>query len=80
MPGDTSNVLDILTVTPNEAAVTAVGIATRSGDIQIGLIDRLSGPVVIPGDVNSVEVALQVVIGGLQQVLDFSATCRITKT
>ena len=49
----------------------AVDIATKSGDIQIGFIDRFSGSVVISGDVSSVEAALQAVIEGLQQILNF---------
>ena len=34
------NALGILTITPSEAAIIAVDIATKSGDIQIGFIDR----------------------------------------
>ncbi|BDQ50542.1 propanediol utilization protein PduU [Enterococcus faecalis] len=69
-----------LTITPSEAAIIAVDIATKSGDIQIGFIDRFSGSVVISGDVSSVEAALQAVIEGLQQILNFSVTCKITRT
>ncbi|HNB75573.1 MAG TPA: BMC domain-containing protein [Enterococcus faecalis] len=79
LPEGTSNALGILTITPSEAAIIAVDIATKSGDIQIGFIDRFSGSVVI-GDVSSVEAALQAVIEGLQQILNFSVTCKITRT
>ena len=80
LPEGTSNALGILTITPSEAAIIAVDIATKSGDIQIGFIDRFSGSVVISGDVSSVEAALQAVIEGLQQILNFSVTCKITRT
>lgn len=76
LPEGTSNALGILTITP----IIAVDIATKSGDIQIGFIDRFSGSVVISGDVSSVEAALQAVIEGLQQILNFSVTCKITRT
>ena len=76
LPDGTSNALGILTITPSEAAIIAVDIATKSGDIQIGFIDRFSGSVVISGDVSSVEA----VIEGLQQILNFSVTCKITRT
>ncbi len=80
LPEGTSNALGILTITPSEAAIIAVDIATKSGDIQIGFIDRFSGSVVISCDVSSVEAALQAVIEGLQQILNFSVTCKITRT
>ena len=75
LPEGTSNALGILTITPSEAAIIAVDIATKSG-----FIDRFSGSVVISGDVSSVEAALQAVIEGLQQILNFSVTCKITRT
>ena len=68
LPEGTSNALGILTITPSEAAIIAVDI------------DRFSGSVVISGDVSSVEAALQAVIEGLQQILNFSVTCKITRT
>jgi ethanolamine utilization protein EutS len=76
----TSNALGILTITPSEAAIIAVDIATKKGDIQIGFIDRFSGSVVISGDISSVEAALQAVIEALKQILNFSVTCKITRT
>ncbi|MGC3482937.1 BMC domain-containing protein, partial [Enterococcus faecalis] len=61
-------------------AIIAVDIATKSGDIQFGFIDRFSGSVVISCDVSSVEAALEAVIEGLQQILYFSVTCKISRT
>lgn len=75
----TNGALGILTITPSEASIIAVDIATKSGDINIGFIDRFSGSVVISGDVSSVEAALRAVLEGLSK-LKFSVTCDITKT
>ena len=59
LPSDVYNALGILTITPAEAAIIAVDIATKSGDVKIGFVDRFSGSVVIYGDVSSVETALR---------------------
>lgn len=71
--------IGILTITPSEAAIIAVDIATKSGDVEIGFIDRFSGSVVITGDVSSVTEALSEVVRGLKQILGF-AHVQITKT
>ncbi|WP_159722874.1 BMC domain-containing protein [Enterococcus sp. CSURQ0835] len=72
--------LGILTITPSEAAIIAVDIATKSGSVEIGFIDRFSGSVVLTGDVGSIEEALQAVLKGLKEILGFTVTCQITKT
>lgn len=72
--------LGILTITPSEAAIIAVDIATKSGSVEIGFIDRFSGSVVLTGDVGSIESALQAVITGLKEILGFTVTCKITRT
>lgn len=74
-----TNAIGILTITPSEAAIIAVDIATKAGDIKIGFIDRFSGSVVITGDVSSVESALSEVLVGLGTILGFNET-HITKT
>ncbi|EOI01886.1 propanediol utilization protein PduU [Enterococcus moraviensis ATCC BAA-383] len=74
-----TNAIGILTITPSEAAIIAVDIATKAGDISIGFIDRFSGSVVITGDVSSVESALSEVLTGLGTILGFNET-HITKT
>ncbi|MGX7059794.1 BMC domain-containing protein [Vagococcus humatus] len=72
--------IGILTITPSEAAIIAVDIATKSGNIEIGFIDRFSGSVVITGDMSSVESALLQVITSLKEILGFSVACKITRT
>lgn len=71
--------IGILTITPSEASIIAADIATKSGSVDIGFVDRFSGSVVITGDVSSVEYALQEVINGLAKILNFSIPT-ITRT
>ncbi|MFD3446738.1 BMC domain-containing protein [Microbacteriaceae bacterium 4G12] len=73
------NAIGILTITPGEASIIAADIATKSGNVEIGFVDRFSGSVVITGDVSSVEHALGEVIKGLAAILQFS-TSTITRT
>ena len=72
--------LGIMTITPSEAAIIAVDIATKSGNVEIGFIDRFSGSVVVTGDVGSVEEGLKAVLKGLKDILNFTITCGITRT
>lgn len=66
------NALGILTITPSEASIIASDIATKSGAVKLGFIDRFSGSVVICGDVSDVESALKQVITKLHTILGFS--------
>lgn len=79
LSSDNKNALGILTITPSEAAIIAVDIATKAADVEIGFIDRFSGSVVITGDVSSVESALVAVLEGLESILAFAST-KVTKT
>lgn len=71
--------IGILTITPSEAAIVAVDIATKAADVQIGFIDRFSGSVVLTGDVSSVETGLLAVLEGLGTILGFAST-KVTRT
>ena len=62
------------TITPGEGTIIAADIASKSGDIEIGFIDRFSGALLITGDVSAVESALRSVIEGLQRILGFFPT------
>ncbi len=74
-----SNSIGILTITPSEAAIIAGDIATKSGAIELGFVDRFTGSVVITGDVSSVEYALKQVSATLGDMMKFS-TCPMTRT
>lgn len=76
---EASNAIGILTITPSEGAIIASDIATKSGAVSIGFIDRFTGAVIITGDVSAVEYALRQVIHTLGDMMKFSA-CNITRT
>jgi ethanolamine utilization protein EutS len=63
--------IGILTLTPYETSIIAADIATKTADVEIGFLDRFTGSVVISGDVQSVETALQAVIQTLETLLGF---------
>ncbi len=62
----------ILTITPSEAAIIVVDIATKAAEVEIGFVDRFSGAVVIIGDVSSVKIALENILKTMESLLDFS--------
>ncbi len=74
-----ASAIGILTITPSEGAIIASDITTKSGNVEIGFIDRFTGAVVITGDVSAVEYALKQVIHILSQQLKFTP-CDITRT
>jgi ethanolamine utilization protein EutS len=62
----------ILTITPSEAAIIVVDIATKAAEVEIGFVDRFSGAVVIIGDVSSVKIALVNILEIMESLLDFT--------
>lgn len=71
--------IGILTITPSEASIIACDIATKSGAVEIGFLDRFTGAVVLTGDVSAVEYALRQVTRTLGELMRFTA-CPITRT
>ncbi len=71
--------IGILTLTPFETAMIAADIAAKASDVQVGFLDRFTGSVVISGDVESVDTALQAVTQTLERVLGF-ASAEVTRT
>lgn len=76
---DPGGAIGILTLTPVETAIIAADIATKSADVSIGFLDRFTGSVIVTGDVQSVETALEQVIDVLCHQLNFD-TVDVTKT
>ncbi|HCO7576138.1 propanediol utilization microcompartment protein PduU [Escherichia fergusonii] len=70
---NTVSELGILTITPSEASIIACDIATKSGAVDIGFLDRFTGSVVLTGDVSAVEYALKQVTRTLGEMLRFTA-------
>lgn len=76
---DDKGAIGILTLSPYETSIIAADIATKNGNVEIGFLDRFTGSVVITGDVQSVESALEAVNETLKNLLGFE-TAPITKT
>lgn len=76
---DDKGAIGILTITPYETAIIAADVATKTADIEIGFLDRFTGSLVITGDVQSVETALNAVNDTLKNLLNFT-TAPITRT
>lgn len=68
---DEAGAIGILNLTPYETAIIAADIATKTADVEIGFLDRFTGSVLISGDVQSVETALQAVLDTLQTMFAF---------
>lgn len=76
---DEAGAIGIVNVTPYETAIIAADIATKTADVEIGFLDRFTGSVLIAGDVQSVETALEAVTETLSTMLHFD-TVAITRT
>ena len=76
---DTLGAIGILTLSPYETAIIAADIATKAAQVEIGFLDRFTGSVVIAGDVDSVQTALEAVTQTLHDLMDFT-TVEVTKT
>lgn len=76
---ESEGAIGILTLTPYETAIIAADVATKAADVQIGFLDRFTGSVIITGDVQSVETALESVCFTLGDMLGFD-TAKVTKT
>ena len=70
---DAVSAIGILTITPSEASIIACDIATKSGAVEIGFLDRFTGAVVLTGDVSAVEYALRQVTRTLGELMRFTA-------
>lgn len=71
--------IGILTLTPTETAIIAADIAAKAAPVSIGFLDRFTGAVLIQGDVQSVEYALEEVSRIFENLLGFNVV-GVTKT
>ena len=76
---DEKGAIGILTLSPYETAIIAADIATKVADVEIGFLDRFTGSVIITGDVQSVETALEEVGIKLKEMMGFTVA-QITRT
>ena len=71
--------IGILTLTPTETAIIAADIAAKAAPVSIGFLDRFTGAVLIQGDVQSVQFALEEVNRIFESMLSFTVV-GVTKT
>lgn len=76
---DDNGAIGILNLSPYETAIIAADIATKVANVEIGFLDRFTGSVLINGDIQSVETALNAVNDTLKDMLGF-APAPITRT
>lgn len=63
--------LGILTLSPCETAIIAADVCAKAGDVEIGFLDRFTGSVVVLGDLDAVETAIEGACRMLRDVLGF---------
>ncbi len=71
--------IGILNITPPETAIVAADICLKGGAVEIDMIDRVNGTLIITGKVSEVEAALASAVRYTEEKLGFSV-CEITKT
>ncbi|MDD6154005.1 MAG: BMC domain-containing protein [Eubacteriales bacterium] len=71
---DVSGALGIFTITPSEAAIIAGDAASKTGEVQIGFVDRFNGSLLIYGDVAGVKAAMKGVMQLLCDRMHFTPT------
>lgn len=74
----TGKTIGLLHITPEEATIAAADIALKSGDVEIGFLDRFRGSVILLGTHEEVRSALENVIDFFKTELDFTV-CDITE-
>lgn len=77
---DAEGAIGIFTITPTEAAMIAADVASKAADVELGLVDRFNGSLVITGDVAAVEAAMQSVLHVLCEQMGFTAAAELTRS
>ena len=71
--------IGIMTVTPAETAIIMADIAIKSAGVDLGVVDRFSGSLIITGTVSEVEASVSAILGYVSGKLGF-AVCPVTRT
>ena len=74
----TGESIGLLHITPWEATVAAADIAMKSGDVELGFLDRFSGAVILLGSRAEVKSALEHGLDYFHRELNFSV-CELTE-
>ena len=77
---DAEGAIGIFTITPSEASMIAADVASKAADIDLGLVDRFNGSLVITGDVSAVEAAMTAVMDMLCNQMGFTAAAQFTRS
>ena len=75
----TGEAIGLVRFTPWEAVVAAADIALKSGDVEIGFMDRFNGSLIITGALAQVQTAVEEVVGYFRSRHDFGV-CDIYKS
>ena len=67
----TGESIGLIHVDPEETAIIAADIALKSGNVEVGTLDRFSGAVVILGDLPNVRSAVEGVVEFFEYKLKF---------
>lgn len=71
--------IGILTVTPAETAIILADIGMKASGIEIGFLDRVSGSLVITGNISQIEASMGAISEYARGKLGFSV-CEMTRT
>ncbi len=77
---DADGAIGIFTITPGEAAMIAADVAAKAANVDLGLVDRFNGSLVITGDVAAVEASMHAVMQVLCEKMGFTAATPITRS
>ncbi len=75
----TGESIGLIRLTPWEAVVVAADTAMKSGNIEIGFMDRFCGSLIITGSLSNVEAAVEETVRFFREDLGFK-TCQIHKS
>lgn len=71
--------IGIVTISPAETAVIAADIAVKSAGVELGLVDRFSGTLIVTGTVSETEAALKAILDYVEEKMGFTV-CNMTRT
>lgn len=77
---DAEGAIGIFTITPSEASMIAADVASKAADVDLGLVDRFNGSLVITGDVSAVEASMNAVMDMLCNRMGFTAAADFTRS
>lgn len=77
---DAEGAIGIFTISPGEAAMIAADVASKAADVELGLVDRFNGSLIITGEVAAVEASMTEVMHVLCDKMGFDAAAEFTRS